>query len=109
MKQPSCPAVVGHIVEYRSNERLVAFLEDIKSRIPGSRLFPASQVSQTGGRLLRLSTNVQHTVAGSGRLVMDEPNLQVSFLMLDLSGTRAMCYNGDTRSVWSQVHACNVQ
>ena len=82
LKQPSCPVVVRHILEYRSNATIVNFLEDIKSRMSTARPFPSSQVSQTGGVLLRISGRVQQTVASTGRLSMDEPNLQVLALLL---------------------------
>jgi DNA polymerase I-like protein with 3'-5' exonuclease and polymerase domains len=89
--QPGCPNIVRYIVDYRSNEKLIEFLEDIKSRLPRAWPFPATQMSQSGGPLLRMACNVQQTVTDTGRLAMDEPNLQVWFAALRMCRTALLC------------------
>ena len=77
LAQPDCPPVVRHIMDWRSLEKYVGFLLDIKARLPLVRPFPASQVSQAGCRVMRLEVNFMQTRIETGRIGTDEPNLQV--------------------------------
>lgn len=89
--QPGCPEVVRYIMEWRSNATLTKFLEGdrepgckrgghetgLKALLARARPFPASQASQSGGVLLRLSADIHQTKSETGRLTTDAPNLQV--------------------------------
>jgi len=89
--QPDCPEVVRYIMEWRSNATLTKFIEGdrepgvrrgapesgLKALLTHARPFPASQASQSGGVLLRLSADIHQTKSETGRLTTDAPNLQV--------------------------------
>jgi hypothetical protein len=77
LEQPGCPAVVRHIVDYRSNERYIDFLQDLQARAPRARHFSVQHPGRSGAALLRMSARIEQTVVDTGRLAMDEPNLQV--------------------------------
>ena len=75
--QPGCPPVVRHIMAWRGNEKLHDFLRDIKSeRLP--KCLPLCTEGTRAGRppVMRLSCNVMQAVVDTGRLAMDNPNLQ---------------------------------
>lgn len=93
--QPSCPDVVRYIMEWRSNATLTKFIEGdrepafkrgaagesgLRALLARARPFPASQASQSGGVLLRLSADIHQTKSETGRLTTDAPNLQVRYL-----------------------------
>ena len=76
LKDPTCPLVARHILEYRSNDKHIDFLQGVLQRVKLSRPFPASQLSQRGAPLLRAQCSIQQTRADTGRLSTDFPNVQ---------------------------------
>jgi DNA polymerase I-like protein with 3'-5' exonuclease and polymerase domains len=77
LKDPKCPPVIRDIVEWRSNEKLMIFLLEVKQLLPASRPFPCTQLSQSGTPVLRLQTQFLQTQSDTGRIASDGPNVLV--------------------------------